>query len=221
MKEHLPILRRVGIVLIIVGLVDIAWMVWCITHDRSYSSSFNIFAVIAGILLLRGGLKTAKYTRYFALFIFAALIGLDLVMPFMFPFGYWLAVFHQAPGTFFLDMMFSIIVTVFVFWVQRSLGQASITEAQIAAGISPATVKKPILIGALLPIVLCGSLILSFRGETAAKVIAHAKAEHGESYHYVIKNLRWSSNASGTRVSAIVEGYNSTELKMFRIGWDE
>ena len=49
-EPYLPILRRVGIVLLLAGLIDIGVMVYCIANDISYSSSFNIFAVIGAYL---------------------------------------------------------------------------------------------------------------------------------------------------------------------------
>jgi hypothetical protein len=50
---HIPILKRVGAVLLAVGLIDIALMVHCIVNRISYSLSFNIVAVVAGIFLVR------------------------------------------------------------------------------------------------------------------------------------------------------------------------
>jgi hypothetical protein len=64
-RTHQAILRRVGGVLVAIGLVDIAWMIYCIVHGISYRSSLNLFAVIAGVLLLRGSLRTAANVRWF------------------------------------------------------------------------------------------------------------------------------------------------------------
>ena len=41
----LQILHRVGLALIVFGLLDIGLMIYCIFNGVSYSSSFNIFAV--------------------------------------------------------------------------------------------------------------------------------------------------------------------------------
>ena len=76
MNEHLPILKRVGKVLIIIGLVDIAVMIYCIANSISYSSSFNIFAVIAGVFLYRGSLRTAVITTWLSSIFIVMLAGL-------------------------------------------------------------------------------------------------------------------------------------------------
>ena len=46
-------------VLVVVGLLDIGVLIYCIANGISYSSSQNIFAVIAGLFLLRGSLVAA------------------------------------------------------------------------------------------------------------------------------------------------------------------
>jgi hypothetical protein len=47
-EEARIILRRVGLALIVFGMLDIAVMIYCIANAVSYSSSFNVFAVLAG-----------------------------------------------------------------------------------------------------------------------------------------------------------------------------
>ena len=83
--SHLPILKRAGAVLLVVGLIDVAVMIYCIINSVSYSSSFNILAVAAGIFLLRGNLRAASIIRWIAVFMFSAFSGLLLVWPFMQP----------------------------------------------------------------------------------------------------------------------------------------
>jgi hypothetical protein len=47
------VVRRVGAVLIVLGLLDIGLAMYCIANEIAYSSSLNIFAVIAGVFLRR------------------------------------------------------------------------------------------------------------------------------------------------------------------------
>lgn len=53
-RAHLRVLKRVGIVLVVVGLLYIGLMVYSIAKGVAYSSSLNVFALIAGIFLIRG-----------------------------------------------------------------------------------------------------------------------------------------------------------------------
>jgi len=72
------ILRRVGTVLVVVGLLDIGGLIYCMANNVSYASSLNIFAVIAGLFLLRGNLGAAGLVRWFAAFLLAGLCTLAL-----------------------------------------------------------------------------------------------------------------------------------------------
>ncbi len=65
---------------IIAGLVDIGLMIAIVESGRSYSSSISIFAVIAGVSMLRGSVSTAKKVLGSTAF----LIGGCLVSPIIF-----------------------------------------------------------------------------------------------------------------------------------------
>jgi hypothetical protein len=62
--DHTAILRKTGWVLVAVGLIDIAMMIYTISLGMSYSSSLNIFAVVAGLFLIGGkiGVKNRGQT---------------------------------------------------------------------------------------------------------------------------------------------------------------
>ena len=60
MTDHRAILKRVGLALVVFGIADIAFMIYSVTKGQSYSSSFNIFAVIAGVFLIRGSLGATR-----------------------------------------------------------------------------------------------------------------------------------------------------------------
>jgi hypothetical protein len=100
MDDYRPSLRIVGIVLIVVGFLDIGWMIYCITNGMSYHSSFNIFAVIAGILLIRGGLRTASVVAFFSALMLSSFIGMLLVFPLIEPFDLMLDSLRIYPASF-------------------------------------------------------------------------------------------------------------------------
>jgi hypothetical protein len=79
------ILKRVGAALIIFGAIDIAVMAYCIAHRVNYSSSFNVFAVLAGVYIWKGHPWWVKWVTRVAAFYVAAFCAIALVFPFMFP----------------------------------------------------------------------------------------------------------------------------------------
>lgn len=71
MTEHRAVLKRVGLVLVAVGLADVAVMIYCIATRQSYSSSINVFAVAAGVFLIRGSLAAAHWVACFSAEVFS------------------------------------------------------------------------------------------------------------------------------------------------------
>ena len=60
--------RKVGIALLVIGILDIGYLIYSIINGFSYTSSFNIFAVVASIFLIRGNVIAALITRFFVTF---------------------------------------------------------------------------------------------------------------------------------------------------------
>jgi hypothetical protein len=79
------ILRRVGLALIALGTVDIGVMIYCIMHRISYSSSFNIFAVISGIYVWRGHPWYVRFVPRAAVFLATGFATAMVVLPFLMP----------------------------------------------------------------------------------------------------------------------------------------
>ncbi len=92
-----PILNKTGRVLLIVGLIDVAVMIYCVVNQIAYSSSVNLFAVIAGVFLLRGSLRAASAVRWLSVFLLAALFSLALAWPFVQPADLTLTQIHLSP----------------------------------------------------------------------------------------------------------------------------
>ena len=76
---------KAGIVLLVIGIIDIGALIYCIANKISYSSSFNIFAVIAGALLMKGSVKTARVVRWFTSFFVIAFVCMLFLIPAVIP----------------------------------------------------------------------------------------------------------------------------------------
>jgi len=217
---HSKVLKRCGLVLIAVGSLDIAYMVWCIANGRSYSSSLNIFALVGGILLVRGGLKTARWVATLSSFMLAACgVGL-VVMPFMYPIGYWAAVLRSGVGSA-VSLIVAGAFCVLLFWVRRQVMCPEVRHAQLAAGLSPPKTKVAVAIGAALPVLIVVLLGFMFRSDTAQEAVRRAGQQLGGGYHYVVTSMQMRSNMKEKSVFAVVAAYNDTELKSIQVSWKE
>jgi hypothetical protein len=135
--EVLQILHRVGLALIIFGLLDIGLMIYCIVNSVSYSSSFNIFAVISGIYLWRGHPWYVKWVTRAAGFYAAAFCAMVPMAPFLFPVDLGVLELRLHPAGVIVGTVATIGVVVFLVWVYRELRQAPVLAAYTVAGYSP------------------------------------------------------------------------------------
>jgi hypothetical protein len=142
-ETHL-ILARVGLVLITVGVIDIAIMVYCIINAVHYSSSFNIFAVALGILLVRGNLWAASVVRFFGALFLASGIALIVFVPFVQPIGLTLAEFRDTSP---LSLLFPLILLAVCFWTTRELNGKPVLAAIQSSGRSVSPIIFPIALG--------------------------------------------------------------------------
>jgi hypothetical protein len=83
--EARGILDRVGLALIIFGVLDIGVMIYSIVNSVNYSSSFNLFAVLAGVYVRRGHPWWVKWTTRAAGFYAAAFCTMVPMFAFLLP----------------------------------------------------------------------------------------------------------------------------------------
>ncbi len=217
----MAILRKVGIVLVTIGLVDIAVMIYCIINGISYSSSLNIFAVIAGIFLFRGSLRAVSIVSWFGVFLISGLSGLVLLWPFFQPIELTLLQFKLNPISFCLSLAIGIFVLGLICWVVRELRREPVLAARIQAGAKPSSPLIPAIVGVVLVVALVIGLKIMLNGETAQQVKQRAEKELGQGYKFNVNSLNIMNNSQGKFVSATVTAYNEKEIRVIPVQWEE
>lgn len=154
-ETHL-ILARVGLVLVIVGIIDIAIMIYCIMKAMHYSSSFNIFAVVLGVLLVRGNLWAASVVRFFGAFFLASGIALIAFLPFVQPISLTLT---EVRGTSPFGLLFPLILLIVCFWATRELNGEPVLAAFQSSGRNISPLIFPVALGVGL-VAAVGSVII-------------------------------------------------------------
>jgi hypothetical protein len=225
MDAHSTILRRVGLALVILGCIDIGFIVYCIASQTSYVSSFNIFAVVAGIFLLKGNLRAAQIVSWFAALLISACIGMLLLSPFLFPPGLIAAYLKLYTAFFLLGLAAGIVIIALLVWVYRSLTTPPVLNAMEQKGIvSRALWRRPsrgFWIGGCLAVLLFVFVFLLGHGETAEEARQRAAAQVGPGYAFHVTSINISSSSSGKYVRAVVTAYNDREIKRIEIKWSE
>ena len=215
MEELSNPFRKAGIVLLVIGILDIGAMAYCIANKISYSSSFNIFAVIAGILLIKGSVKTARVIRWFSAFFILGFIALMFIIPITTPAKLLVTQFKVNTGGMLATYAISLFFIGILLWIYLQLSRPAALARLKDAGYKTG---KPItaLYAVLIMVAMGGVLFFSIlNSESAERAKTLAKEQMGPNYQYHISSL----NISGNRGSAVVIAYNSSEIKYVKVEW--
>ncbi|MBJ7575463.1 hypothetical protein [Luteimonas sp. MC1828] len=218
MTDYRAILKKVGFALVAFGLVDIAFMMYSVLNGQSYSSSFNIFAVIAGVLLIRGSLGTVRVVTWLSAFMLTGFIGaIVLIVPFLQPIGLLVAQTKINPVPSILLWLMAAVVLALLGWSYRQLRSAPVLDALKASGRSTAMPKVAIGAGITLVGFLAVMLNMTLNGAAGAKAIELARQQLGPSYNYATQSIQWG----GGYGRAVVAAYNDNEIKYIPVEWSE
>jgi len=216
MKDYRQTLKQAGKILIVVGAFDVAVMVWCILAGEAYSSSLNVFAIAAGIYLVRGNLYTALLvTRFGAFLLTGCILGLLVLFPSIEPLSLWLVELKLHTFMTLLTLVAPLLLLPVLIWVYRLLRQPEVLEALASKGLTSKAPRLYFAMGAGLVLVLGTMLHVMFNGDGAKKAVELARAQNGSQYEYTIRQI----SMSGDRGSAIVTVYKSDEIKDVSVTW--
>ncbi len=218
-------LRTVGIVLIVVGVLDIGLMVYCIAHGMSYSSSLNIFALIVGILLRRGSLRAARVVAFFSAFHFSGFLGGAVLLLLLVPADLMWTYLRLHPMMVAATLLVLAFIVVLSGWVYRRLTAPAVFAAMDEQQINyRAFTRRPstgFLAGIALLLILLIVVTAGLRGATAQRAKAEAHKEIGEEYKLFVSSVNSSSFGGKTTVEAEVIAYNRDEIREVRVTWEE
>jgi hypothetical protein len=191
-------------------------MVYCVLQDMNYSSSLNVFAVIAGAFLMRGNLAAARIVTWFSAFLFSGILGsILIVFPFMQPLDLWLTEFRLNPGISLLSVLAAIAIIAFVGWVYSQMRTPEVISARAEAGQVTAPPKRAFVLGAVLAIIISAIMHFTSTGASAAKAIAMAESQLGPRYQYHVRQMNWA----GEHGTATVTAYNQSEIRSVDVKW--
>jgi hypothetical protein len=193
-------------------------MIFTISQGQSYSSSFNIFSVIAGVFLIYGNLGATRLITWFSAFFLAGFTGaIFLVFPFVEPFGLLVLQAKLNPIWFVTSSLMAAVVLVLLGWTYRQLRAAPVLEALKKSGRSTATPKLAIGLGLALVAFLAVMLQITLNGASGDRAIALARQKLGSGYNYAVQSIQWG----GGHGRATVAAYNNREIKYVSVEWSK
>lgn len=221
MNDYKNTLKRVGISLVIIGILDIAYMIYSISMNQNYSSSLNIFSILAGIFLIRGSLKAVRPITWLAAFLLTFTLCGVVALPFIIPTKLILLELKLHPLSSITSVLLEIASILVFFWIYRELRSTSVIEARKASGLSTIAPKSAFGIGAVFVICTTTILYTFLNGESANKAIQLAKAQYGDNYQYHITSLNKNLSKTNCCNNATLTLYSNNEIKKVEIRWVE
>jgi len=220
-SAYLPILRRVGLVLIVIGVLDVGVMIYCIIHRVRYSSSFNVFAIIAGIFLMRGSLRAAGVIATMASFMLAVFLGITLAWPIFLSPGLAFAALRIYPMKSLAYVIFLTAFLGFLFWVVRQLRCEIVLAATKRSATDIRSLTGPILAGAAIVLILAPIMRSTLRSDRAKRAEQIAAGEVGNGYSFCVTSMKTVRTSRGKTATAVVTAWNDHEIRQIQVNFDE
>jgi len=215
MEDQSNPFRKAGVVLLVVGIIDMVFMAYAIANKFNYASSFNIFAVIVGILLLRGSTGTARVARWFSIFLVVAFVGVLVIVPLATPLDLLLTQWRLHTAQSFGSFAVGLAVIAMLIWVYRQLSTLESKKVLTEAGYKAGRPTSAFVAAGILLVLAAGLSIGFLNGKTAQKAEALAEEQLGPKYSYHVSNMSMSGDSGSARVVA----YNDTEIKNNQVQW--
>lgn len=210
MDAHIPILKRAGMVLVVLGACDLL----------AIRSGLFLLGAAAGVGLLFGSLHVASAVRWLAVFGLCALGVMLLAWPLMQPVDLTLTQLKLQPRML-PSLATSATWLVILYWLYRTLGAPAVLAARRAAGYKPRHMGLPAAGGAALSTLVCVMLSLLLHGEAAQRALRAAERQFGPDYRYHVAALKVSHAAGGKRVEGLVTAWNGSEIRNIPVTWQE
>lgn len=223
MYNYRTILKRVGIVLIAVGILDIAYFFYYTSQEQSFSSSLRdnyssngLVIVVAGVFLLRGSLRAVEIVRWFAAFGISNLVSnIFILLPFLKPAELWAIEFRLYPVSLCLSFLVKIMSIALLCWIYIQLRAAPVISASLKSGYSASTAKFAFILGVASIVLLTGIMQFTVNSPAGTKAVELARSQYGDNYKYHVTGMRWSNG----NVKANLTAYNEQEIKAVQVEW--
>tara|TARA_B100000959_G_scaffold81475_1_gene86770 strand:+ start:1254 stop:1913 length:660 start_codon:yes stop_codon:yes gene_type:complete len=211
--------QKVGIALLVIGIMDIGYMIYSIFNGFSYTSSFNIFAVVAGIFLIRGNLIAALITRFFVTFFAALVFGIVILYFYLTPIDLIMVQIKlQSTSILSFALILSCVIAILI-WMCIQFSTSESIQAFIGGGYKSTVPKlisfSAVAAGTLLMILIGVFFNFFYSSEVITKAVKSAQDQYGNNYQYHVTSF----NIENDYGIATVIAYNNEAIKVIEVEW--
>jgi len=222
-QESRWIARRAGWFVIGLGIADLAYG---IVFAPPGMVNFRIIGILAGLLILFGGMKVHAVVRWLALLVIGGML-LGPILPFVVvPASLTLTQIRLYPVQFALSCIPWLLWMAMMGIAAGALSHPLLLAARVRAGRPVHSARIPLAIGIVLAV---GAAVVQVRildGEAGRKASRLAAERLGPGYRYYTQTLQYTRSitaapAKPTVVSAMVQAWNEREVLNVPVRWEE
>lgn len=221
-KAHLPILKRVGIFLLVIGMIDLAAFIYALKNNIAYSSNFNIFAIAAGYFLFRGNLFTVVVVQWFSAFALTCVFTLVVTWSLLQPINLTLTYIRLDTGFSLMVAAFLALITGSFCWIYMQMASEPVQAARTAVGKKKRSMKIPVFIGGIFVSSVVFSMSYLMKHNPAidqAKLLAAQQVQGNYKFH--VKSLDVKKEKNANLMTAVVVAWNDNEIKNVTVKWQK
>lgn len=215
------ILRRVGKALVAIGVANVIVAIGVAAVANSSSFSLDVFALIAGIFLWRGGLRAASLVRWLAWLSLPATVAVTLGFLTIQPFDLTWTELRLYPFAALCATALTVGYIVVTLWVMRELGSAPVLAARADAGRPLRDMRIPLALGLAGALAGVGLMVYLLGGARADRAEMMVAAKLGAGYHYHANAMNVMSRNGVTAVNASVVAWNRNAVLTVPVYWKE
>ena len=222
-QESRWIARRAGWFVIGLGIADLAYG---IVFAPPGTINVRIFGLLAGLLILFGGLKVHAVVRWLALLAIGGML-LGPVLPFVVvPASLTLTQMRLYPIPFALSCIPWLLWMAMLGIAAGALSHPVLLAARVRAGRPVHSARIPLVIGIVLAVVAAVVQVRVLDGEAGRKASRLVAERLGPGYRYYTQTLQYTRPIKAAPgkpavVSATVQAWNEREVLNVPVRWEE
>lgn len=217
------IARRAGWCVIGLGIADLAYG---IVFAPPGMINFRIVGILAGLLILFGGMKLHAAVRWLALLVLGGML-LGPVLPFVVvPASLTLTQMRLYPVQFALSCIPWLLWMAMMGIAAGALSHPLLLAARASAGRPVHSARIPLVIGIVLAAVAAIVQVRALDSDAGRKASRLVAERLGPGYQYYTQTLQYTRSitaapAKPTVVSAMVQAWNEREVLNVPVRWEE
>jgi hypothetical protein len=166
-------------------------------------------------------MRAVRIVRAFALFLLTACGALLLVFPFLQPWELSMMQMRLAGASVLGGAAVLASVLALLCWVVRALGSEPVQAELVRTGGKRSASRLPVAAGVVLVASVAWGVVAMTGGQDGERALQLARDALGPGYRYHVSEISFSSGGGRSATRASVTAWNTNEIRIVPVAWDE